>query len=105
MAQLTGARAEKRQLDELLRELRPAAQRLATQTQIVEDLRAQASQASNQYEALHERATALGERNLELERQLAALSASAHAQDQLMKDVLARIGSAGNPPMLAQTPS
>lgn len=105
LAQLTGARAEKRQLDELLRELRPAAQRLATQTQIVEDLRAQASQASNQYEALHERATALGERNLELERQLAALSASAHAQDQLMKDVLARIGSAGNPPMLAQTPS
>ncbi|MDH0863648.1 DNA-binding protein [Mitsuaria sp. GD03876] len=105
LGQLTGVPAEKRQLDELLRELRPAAQRLAAQNQVVDDLRAQASQAGSQYEALLARATALGERNLELERELAALGASAQAQDQLMKDVLARIGAAGNPPILTQAES
>ncbi|MFX1682924.1 DNA-binding protein [Mitsuaria sp. CC2] len=94
LAQLTGARAEKRQLDDLLRELKPAAQRLAIQTQAVEDLRAQAAQASSQYQSLLARATELGQRNLELERQLAAAGASALAHDQLMKDVLSRIGGA-----------
>lgn len=78
---------------------------LAAQNQVVDDLRAQASQAGSQYEALLARATALGERNLELERELAALGASAQAQDQLMKDVLARIGAAGNPPILTQAES
>lgn len=91
LAQLTGARAEKRQLEELLRDLKPVSERLAAQTQVVEALRAQAAQATQQYEALLARATDLGQRNLELERLLAAAGASAHAQEQLVQEVLSRI--------------
>lgn len=91
LAQLTGARAEKRQLDDLLRELKPAAERLAVQTEVVEQLRGQVAQASQQNQALLARASELGQRNLELERLLAAAEAAAQAQARVMQDVLTRI--------------
>jgi chromosome segregation ATPase len=86
------ARAERRQVDEQLRELKPAAERLAAQNQLVEDLRSQIQQAGQQYEALHARASSLELRNGELERLLAAANAAALSQSNLVKDVLERIG-------------
>lgn len=47
LALLTGARAEKRRVEEQLRELKPVAERLAAQTQVVEELRNQAGQANS----------------------------------------------------------
>jgi chromosome segregation ATPase len=97
LALLTGVRAEKRQVDEQLRELKPVAERLATKTQVVEELRLQAEQAGQLHEALRTRASSLEQRNLELERQLAAANASAQAQELLVKEVLMRIGKAEVP--------
>jgi hydroxyacylglutathione hydrolase len=56
--------------------------------------------------ALRARANELEQRNLELDRQLAARSASAQTQDQLLHEVLARIGQAekqvGGKPLRSQ---
>jgi DNA repair exonuclease SbcCD ATPase subunit len=93
LALLTAARAERRYVDEQLRELKPAAERLAVQNQVVVDLRAQAEQAGQQYEALRARATELEQRNGELDRLLAAANAAAESQGQLVKEVLARINN------------
>lgn len=93
LALLTAARAERRHVDEQLRELKPAAERLAVQNQVVVDLRAQAEQAGQQYEALRARATELEQRNGELDRLLAAANAAAESQGQLVKEVLARINN------------
>ena len=92
LALLTAARAERRQLDEQLRDLKTAGERLAVQNQLVEDLRAQALQAVQQYETLQSRAEALERRNGELERLLAAAEAAAQTQADVVKDVLERIG-------------
>lgn len=94
LALLTAARAERRQVDEMLRELRPAAERLAVQTQLVEDLRGQAQQAALHYETLSIRAAKLERRNGELERELAAAAASAKTHERLVREVLDRIGQA-----------
>ena len=94
LAQLGTARAEKRLVEEQLRELKPSAERLASQAQAIEVMRGQAELANQQYETLRARASELEQRNLELERQLAACSASAQMQDQLLHEVLARIGQA-----------
>lgn len=93
LALLTAARAERRQVDEQLRELKPAAERLAVQNQVVDDLRAQAQQAGQQYETLRARAVELEQRNGELERLLAAATAAAESQGQMVKEVLARINN------------
>ncbi len=98
LALLTGARAERRQVDEQLRELKTASERLAVQTQLVEDLRAQALQAGQQYETLRARSSELEQRNGELERLLAATNASAQSQAKLVQEVLARISQAGGAP-------
>jgi len=92
LALLTAARAERRQLDEQLRDLKTAGERLAVQNQLVEDLRAQALQAVQQYETLQSRAEALERRNGELERLLAAAEAAAQTQADVVKGVLERIG-------------
>lgn len=96
LALLTVARAERRQVDEQLRELKPAAERLAVQNQLVEDLREQAKQAAQQYETLRVRTGELELRNGDLERQLAAAHASAESQEHLVREVLDRISQAGN---------
>lgn len=98
LALLTGARAERRQVDEQLRELKLAAERLAVQTQAVEDLRAQALQAAQQYETLRARSTELEQRNAELERLLAAANTSAQSQEQLVREVLLRISQVSSAP-------
>ena len=92
LALLTAARAERRQVDEQLRELRPAAERLAVQNQVVDDLRAQAQQAAQQYETLRARAGDLEQCNGELERLLASATATAQSQADMVKELLARIG-------------
>ncbi len=97
LALLTAARAERRQLDEQLRELKTSAERLAVQNQLVEDLRSQAQQAGHQYEALQLRAAALEQRNSELELLLAAANAAAQSQADLVKGVLERINPPGGP--------
>lgn len=91
LAMLTAARAERRQIEEMLRELKPAAERLAVQKQLVEDLRGKAQCLAQQYDVLSIRAAGLEQRNGELERQLAAANASAQTQDQLVREVLDRI--------------
>ncbi|MFC6220372.1 DNA-binding protein, partial [Pelomonas aquatica] len=96
LALLTVARAERRQVDEQLRELKPAAERLAVQNQLVEDLREQAKLAAQQYETLRARTGELELRNGELVRQLAAAHACAQSQEQLVREVLDRISQAGN---------
>ena len=93
LTQLTATRAEKRQVDELLRQFKPAAERLAAQTQVVEDLREHAALAKSQYETLQAQTIQLGQLNVELERQLAAAGAAAQSQEQLVREVLARIGA------------
>ncbi|MFH7043934.1 DNA-binding protein [Paucibacter sp. JuS9] len=98
LALLAGARAERRQVDEQLRELKSAAERLAVQTQAVDDLRAQALQASQQYETLRARSGELEQRNAELERLLAAANASAQSQEQLVREVLSRISQVSSAP-------
>ena len=97
LALLTAARAERRQVDEQLRELKTSAERLAVQNQLVEDLRSQARQAGQQYEALQLRAAALEQRNSELELLLAAANAAAQSQADLVKGVLERINPPGGP--------
>lgn len=97
LALLTAARAERRQVDQQLRELKTSAERLAVQNQLVEDLRNQAQQAGQQYEALQLRAAALEQRNSELELLLAAANAAAQSQADLVKGVLERINPAGGP--------
>lgn len=97
LALLTVARAERRQVDEQLRELKPAAERLAVQTQLVEDLRGQVQQAAQQYETLLARTNTLEQRNGEMELQLAAANAAAQSQANLVKDVLERIGQSAAP--------
>ena len=89
---LTAARAERRQLDEQLRGLKTAGERLAVQNQLVDDLRAHVLQAVQQYETLQSRAEALERRNGELERLLAAAEAAAQTQADVVKGVLERIG-------------
>lgn len=91
LAQLSAARAERRQVDEQLRELKPAAERLAVQNQLVEDLRGHAQQAAQQYETLRGRASDLEQRNAELERLLAGATATAQSQGDMVKELLARI--------------
>jgi len=91
LALLSAARAERRQVDEQLRELKPAAERLAVQNQLVEDMRGQAQQAAQQYEALRTRASDLEQRNAELERLLAGATATAQSQGDMVKELLARI--------------
>lgn len=68
LAHLFAARAERRQVDDQLRELKSAAERLAVQNQLVANLRDQAQQAAQQYEILRVRASDLEQRNGELER-------------------------------------
>lgn len=104
LALLTGARAERRQVDEQLRELKTAAERLAVQTQLVEDLRAQVLQAGQQYETLRARRSELEQRNGELERLLAATNASAQSQEQLVQEVLARISQTSGAPAPSNAP-
>ena len=94
LALLTAARAERRQVDEQLRELKTAGERLAVQTQLVEDLRAQDQQAAQQYETLQLRAGELERRNGELERLLAAAEAAAQTQAEMVKGLLERVGHA-----------
>lgn len=96
LALLSAARAERRQVDEQLRELKPAAERLAVQNQLVEDMRRQAQQAAQQYETLHARTRELEERNVDLERLLAAANASTQSQEKLVQEVLARISQASS---------
>jgi len=91
LALLSVARAERRQVDEQLRELKPVAERLAAQNQLVEDMRGQAQQAAQQYEALRARAGELEQRNGELERLLAGATATAQSQGDMVKKLLARI--------------
>jgi hypothetical protein len=64
---------------------------------LVEDLRSQARQAGQQYEALQLRAAALEQRNSELELLLAAANAAAQSQADLVKGVLERINPPGGP--------
>lgn len=92
LALLTAARAERRQVDEQLRELKPMPERLAVQNQLVEDMRGQAQQAAQLYETLRARASNLEQRNGELERLLAGATATAQSQGDLVKELLARIG-------------
>ncbi len=89
---LSAARAERRQVDEQLRELKHAAERLAVQNQLVEDMRGQAQQAVQQYETLRLRASDLQQRNGELELFLASVTATAQSQGEMVKELLARIG-------------
>lgn len=98
LALLAAARAERRQVDEQLRDLKLAAERLAVQTQAVEDLRAQALQAGQQYETLRARSSELEQRNGELERLLAAANASAQSKEQLVQEVLSRISQVASAP-------
>jgi chromosome segregation ATPase len=104
LALLTVARAERRQVDEQLRELKTASERLAVQTRLVEDLRTQALQATQQHETLRARRSELEQRNGELERLLAATSASAQSQEQLVQEVLARISQASGVPLPIDSP-
>lgn len=97
LALLTAARAERRQVDDQLRALKPAAERLAVQNQRVEDLLAQIQHAGEQYETLQQRATAAEQRNAELELLLAAANASAQSQADMVKEVLGRIGQTATP--------
>jgi cell division protein FtsB len=64
---------------------------VAVQNQVVEDMRGQARQATQQYETLHARATDLEQRNGELERLLAGATATAQSQADMVKELLARI--------------
>jgi len=98
LALLAGARAERRQVDEQLRDLKLAAERLAVQTQVVEDLRTQALQAGQQYETLQARSSELEQRNGELERLLAAATASAQSKEQLVQEVISRISQVASAP-------
>lgn len=91
LAHLSAARAERRQVDDQLRELKSAAERLAVQNQLVENLRDQAQQAAQQYETLRARASDLEQRNAELERLLAGATATAQSQGDMVKELLARI--------------
>jgi len=95
LALLSAARAERRQVDEQLRELKPAAERLAVQNQLVEDMRGQAQLAAQQYETLRARAADLEQRNGELERLLAGATATAQSQSDMVKELLARISQPG----------
>jgi DNA repair exonuclease SbcCD ATPase subunit len=90
LALLSAARAERRQVDEQLRELKLAAERLAVQNHLVEDMRGQAQQAVQQYETLRARASDLEQRNGELERLLAGANATAQSQGDMVKELLAR---------------
>lgn len=92
LALLTVARAERRQVDEQLREMRTAGERLAVQTQLVEDLRGQAQQAAQRYETLQHRYGEFETRNGDLVRQLAAAEAAAQSQAEMVKGVLDRLG-------------
>lgn len=94
LALLTAARAERRQVDEQLRDLKTAAERLAVQNQLVDDLRAQAQQAAQQYETLQLRTGELERRNGELERLLAAAEAATQTQAEMVKGLLERVGQA-----------
>jgi len=96
LALLSAARAERRQVDEQLRELKPVAERLAVQNQLVENMRRQAEQAAQQYDTLHARTLELEGRNGELERLLAAANASTQSQERLVQEVLARISQASS---------
>lgn len=91
LALLSAARAERRQVDEQFRELKPVAERLAVQSQLVEDMRGQALQAAQQYETLRARTADLEQRNAELERLLAGAAATAQSQSDMVKELLARI--------------
>ncbi len=91
LAHLSAARAERRQVDDQLRELKSAAERLAVQTQLAANLRDQAQQAAQQYETLRARASDLEQRNAELERLLAGATATAQSQADMVKELLARI--------------
>lgn len=91
LAHLFAARAERRQVDDQLRELKSAAERLAVQNQLVANLRDQAQQAAQQYEILRVRASDLEQRNGELERLLAGATATAQLQGDMVKELLARI--------------
>jgi chromosome segregation ATPase len=97
LALLNTARAERRQVDEQLRELKSAAERLAVQNQLVEDLRSQAQRAGEQYQTLQQRATSAEQRIGELERLLAAANAAAQSQGDLVKGILERIGGPATP--------
>ncbi len=79
------------QVDEQLRELKPAAERLAVQNQLFEDMRGQAQQAAQQYETLRVQASDLEQRNGELERLLAGATATAQSQADMVQELLARI--------------
>lgn len=89
---LSAARAERRQVDEQLRELKHAAERLAVQNQLVEDMRGQAQQAAQQYETVRLRASDLHQRNGELELLLASANATAQSHGDMVKELLARVG-------------
>lgn len=91
LALLTAARAERRHMDEQLRELKSASERLAVQSQLVEDQRTHAVQAAQQYEILRTRASELEQRNGELERLLAGATATAQSQSDMVKELLMRI--------------
>ncbi len=91
IALLTAARAEKRQLEEQVRDLKPLAERVASQAQVIEELRAHSALALQQGEAARARAAEIEQRNLELERQLAAVTAGAQTQDQVLKEILSRL--------------
>ncbi|RTL46734.1 MAG: DNA-binding protein [Burkholderiales bacterium] len=97
LALLTAARAERRQVDEQLREMKTAGERLAVQNQLVEDLRSQADRAAERYEAVRLRAGELESRNADLEKRLAAAEAAANTQADLVKGLLERVGHAPTP--------
>lgn len=88
---LSAVRAERRHVDEQLRELKPALERVAALNQLVEQMRDQAQQAAQQYETLRVRATEIGQRNSELEQLLAGANATAQSQSDLIKELLTRI--------------
>lgn len=92
LALLSTARAERRHVDEQLRELKPLAERVASQAHMIEELRAQSALALQQGETARARAADFEQRNLALERQLAAATAGAQTQDQVLEKILSRLG-------------
>ena len=95
LSQLQATRAEARQSEERLRELKPLKEQLIAQAQIVEQLRAQANQQAERVEELRTRSQMLEARNTELVGEVAAAMAVTEAKEQLVASVLARLPIAG----------
>lgn len=93
ITQLQAVRAETRQLEERVRELKPLPAQMAGQAQVIEQLRDQARQLGERADEARARSTALEQHNRELERQLVAANAVVQAKDQLLADALTRLAA------------